>query len=102
MRLSLRVINSDIEKGEKSNPSKCAIARSIKRNKNITVKSVSVFHDICVVKTVKNGKTTTYRASMPEQAQDIVMRFDRELCVAPISFNLDFARKSARQAYTLN
>jgi len=39
---------------------------------------------------------------MPEQAQDFVMRFDRELCVAPISFNLDFARKSARQAYTLN
>ena len=99
MKLNFKITKNDIKDGERSNPSNCAIARSVKRNKNITVKSVSVFHDVCILKKVnKAGKLSSYVASLPEKAQNFVRNFDHNLKVIPFALNLNFIKTSAHKA----
>lgn len=102
MKLNLRITKNDIKDGERSNPSNCAIARSIKRNKNITVKSVSVFHDVCIVKKAnKSGNLASYVATLPQKAQTFVRNFDHSLRVTPFALNLNFAKTSSARAATI-
>jgi len=88
--------------GEKSNPNSCAIARSVKRNKKVNVKSVSVFHDVCILKkTDKSGKLESYVAALPTFAQNFVRNFDHKLKVQPFSLNLNFVKTSHVRASTI-
>lgn len=99
MNVNLRITKSDIKYGERSNPSKCAIARSVKRNKNLIINSVSVFHDVCIIRKInKTGKMSSYVASLPEKAQNFVRNFDHELKVLPFALNLNFTKTSAHKA----
>jgi hypothetical protein len=95
--LKLRVSSTDIKNGEKSNPQACAIARSLKRSKT-KLKSVSVFHSICIVKKTEKGKVQNYRAYLPSEAQVFVKSFDHGLAVTPFSFSLDFKKVSNKEA----
>jgi hypothetical protein len=97
--LKLKVSNSDIKNGERSNPQNCAIAKSLKRSKNIKASNVSVFHNVCIIKKVKNGKTQTYRAHLPQSAQDFVSKFDHGFAVNPFSLSLELVKVSKKQAY---
>lgn len=102
MKLNFKITKNDIKDGERSNPSNCAIARSVKRNKNIIVKSVSVFHDVCILKkTNKSGKISNYVASLPEKAQNFVRNFDHNLKVLPFALNLSFKKTSAVKASSI-
>jgi hypothetical protein len=99
VRVNLKITKSDIKDGERSNPSNCAIARSVKRNKNVSVKSVSVFHDVCILKKINRaGKISSYVASLPEKAQNFVRNFDHNLKVLPFALNLSFVKTSSAKA----
>lgn len=97
--LKLKVSNSDIKNGEKSNPQNCAIAKSLKRNKDIKISGVSVFHNVCIIRKEVKGKTQTYRAQLPQGAQDFVSKFDHGFAVNPFSLSLKFVKVSEKQAY---
>jgi len=102
VKLNFKITKNDIKDGERSNPSNCAIARSVKRNKNIIVKSVSVFHDVCILKkTNKSGKISNYVASLPEKAQNFVRNFDHNLKVLPFALNLSFKKTRAVKASSI-
>lgn len=102
MKLNFRITNKDIRDGERSNPSNCAIARSVKRNKNVIVKSVSVFHDVCILKkTNAVGSTVSYAAYLPTKAQTFVRNFDHDLNVQPFSLNLNFFKTSHSKATSI-
>lgn len=102
MKLNFRITKNDIKDGERSNPSNCAIARSVKRNRNITVKSVGVFHDVCILKkTDAAGKTSSYVAYLPTKAQTFVRNFDHDLKVQPFSLNLNFFKTSSHKAASI-
>lgn len=98
--LKLKVSNSDIKNGEKSNPQNCAIAKSLKRNKDIKVTGVSVFHNVCIIRNEVKGKTQTYRAELPYEAQSFVSKFDHGVAVNPFSMSLKFVKVSEKQAYS--
>jgi len=102
VKLNFRITKNDIKGGEKSNPSNCAIARSVKRNKKVNIKSVSVFHDVCILKkTDKSGKLVSYVAALPTNAQNFVRNFDHSLRVQPFSLNLNFVKTSHTRASTI-
>lgn len=102
MNYTFRVTKNDIKGGERSNPSNCAIARSIKRNKKLNVKSVSVFHNVCVIKTnSKSGKIQSYVAGLNQKAQTFVRNFDHKLRVSPLSVNFNFVKTSSTRAAML-
>lgn len=98
--LKLKVSNTDIKNGEKSNPQNCAIAKSLKRNKTIKVKNVSVFHNVCIIRREEKGKLKTYRAQLPSEAQTFVSNFDHGVAVTPLSLSLKFVKVSERKAYS--
>jgi len=99
VKLTFRITNKDIRDGERSNPNNCAIARSVKRNKNVDIKSVSVFHDVCILrKTNSTGKVVSYAAYLPQKAQTFVRNFDHSLNVQPFSLNLSFFKTSHSKA----
>jgi len=101
-QLKLHVSNSDIKNGEQANPQDCAIARTLKRNKQLNLKDVSVLHNVCTIKTInKRGKINTYRASLPEEAQNFIKKFDHGKAVAPLAFVLNFVKsKQAELVHT--
>lgn len=102
MKLNFRITKKDIKNGERSNPSGCAIARSVKRNKNISIKSVSVFHDVCILRKVNAaGKISSYVAYLPQKAQTFVRNFDHKLRVQPFALNLNFFKTSSQKATTI-
>lgn len=92
-QLRLNVSNSDIKNGEKANPQDCAIAKTLKRNKHIKVKSVSVLQHACTIKAQgKNGKAQYFRAELPAEARNFISNFDHGYAVAPLSFVLNFVK----------
>ena len=97
--LRLNISNTDIKNGETANPQNCAIAKSLKRNKAIKTNSVSVFHNVCIVRNEEKGKTNTYRAELPYEAQTFVREFDHGLAVVPFKVSLNFVRVSEKNAY---
>ena len=102
MKLNFKITKNDIKNGERSNPSNCAIARSVKRNKNIDIKSVSVFHDVCILKKTNSyGKLVSYAAYLPQKAQTFVRNFDHKLKVSPFALNLNFFKTSHSMATTI-
>lgn len=88
--LKFNITDRDIVKGKQADPSNCAIARALLRNKK--VKRVKVFHDTCHIQVLENKKTTSYKAPMPREAQTFVRRFDAGLCVAPFELHINLAR----------
>lgn len=94
MHLKLNITNSDITRGERANPSECAIARSIKRNKKIKATSVSVFYNKCIVQAQQKGKTVNYVATMPEAVSTFIHRFDHCKPVNP--FRVELSLNKAR------
>jgi len=102
VKLNFRITKKDIKDGERSNPSNCAIARSVKRNKKVNLKSVSVFHDVCILKKVNAaGKISSYVAYLPHKAQTFVRNFDHKLKVQPFALNLNFSKTSSQKASTI-
>lgn len=102
MKLNFRITKKDIKDGERSNPNNCAIARSVKRNKKAIVKSVSVFHDVCVLKKLNSaGKLTSYVANLPYKAQTFVRGFDHKLKVQPFALSLNFFKTSHSKASSI-
>jgi hypothetical protein len=97
-QLKLHVSKSDIKNGELANPQNCAIARTLKRNKHIKIRSVSVLPSVCTIKTInKSGKTQTLRASLSEEAREFITNFDHGLPVMPFKLVLNFAKNNASQ-----
>jgi len=97
--LKLRVSSSDINDGERSNPQNCAIARTLKRNNKIKkLKSVSVFHNVCIIKKEEKGRIQNYRAEMPYDAQSFIRDFDHGAAVVPFRLTLDFKKVSNKAA----
>lgn len=99
MHLNLNITDRDINKGERANPSECAIARAIKRNRTIKTASVSVFYDKCVVHAVKNGKTVSYVGRLPDQASTFVHQFDHFKAVCPMSFSIELNKATKAEHY---
>jgi len=100
MQLKIRVSKKDIRNGEKSNPSDCAIAKALKRNKALNPTRVGVFYDKCIVQTVSaKGRKQSYIASLNDRASTFVHRFDHGKMVKPLAITLDLKKCSSDHVY---
>lgn len=100
MQLRINVSKKDIHNGEKSNPSDCAIAKALKRNKALKPTRVGVFYDKCIVQTVgAKGRKQSYIASLNDKASMFVHRFDHGKTVKPLALTLDLKKCSSSHVY---
>jgi len=99
MQLNVRITQRDIKQGERSNPKDCAIAKSLKRNRNLNASSVCVFYDKCVVQVQEQGRVQNYVGSLNDVASTFVHRFDHRKMVKPFSFKIELHKASKDDVY---
>jgi len=95
--VNLRITKANIKTGEKTNPSKCAIANSILDNIN-NVYYVNVIPGLATVKLKKGNIITAYSSPLPKTATTFIKKFDDGKKVSPFSLKLEFKKIDKKEA----
>lgn len=86
MRCKVQVTQEDIDKGEKFDSDKCALARGIKHSDLPPIRSVAVGPLLGYI-FLEDGKELMFR--LPYEAQIFRRSFDMGESVSPIAFELE-------------
>ena len=88
MKFNVNVIQKDIRYGEKAEPSKCAVARALKRDKRVI--KASVLPDSTAITIKHNGSIKTMVARNPRDVAKFIKNFDYDIKVQTVKFQLSF------------
>ena len=97
MKFNVNVTQKDIRYGVKAEPSKCAIARALKRDKRVI--RASVLPDSTVITIKQNGSTRTMVAKNSCEIAKFIKNFDYDIKVQPVKFKLSFASGYRTSSY---
>jgi hypothetical protein len=95
--VNIRITRANIKSGEKTNPSKCAIANAIMDNMH-HVYYVNVIPSAAIVKIKKGNTITAYSSPLPQKATTFIQKFDDGKRVSPFALKLQFTKIDKKSA----